>query len=96
MRPPRAPHPRAQGPVAAPAGAAAGPDAAYLPAEPCSAPVSSVSAEALGTGGPPERGQTPRPEGPGARRRREGAQQRRQRVGARGCCSERFELATLL
>uniref|UniRef100_A0A8C3UFI2 Immunoglobulin superfamily member 9 n=1 Tax=Catharus ustulatus TaxID=91951 RepID=A0A8C3UFI2_CATUS len=53
-------------------------------------------AEALGTGGPPERGQTPRPEGPGARRRREGAQQRRQRVGARGCCSERFEVATLL
>ncbi|RLV62796.1 hypothetical protein DV515_00018934 [Chloebia gouldiae] len=64
--------------------------------KPGSAPVSSVSAEALGTGGPPERGQTPRTEGLGARRRREGAQQRRQRVGTRGCCSERFEVATLL
>ncbi|XP_056366892.1 protein turtle homolog A [Oenanthe melanoleuca] len=55
--------------------------------KPGSAPVSSVSAEALGMGGPQEGGQTPRPEGQGARRRRE---------GARGCRSERFEVATLL
>ncbi|XP_057898620.1 protein turtle homolog A [Melospiza georgiana] len=62
--------------------------------QPGSAPVvSSVSAEALGTGGAPERRQTPRAEGLGARRRREGA---RQRVGTHGCCSERFEVATLL
>ncbi|KAM6365087.1 LOW QUALITY PROTEIN: protein turtle homolog A [Pluvialis apricaria] len=62
-----------------------------------SSPVSSVSAEALAAaGGPPERGTALRPELPVSRRRGEVAQQRRQRLGPRGCCAERFELATLL
>ncbi|KAM6037980.1 LOW QUALITY PROTEIN: protein turtle homolog A [Theristicus caerulescens] len=57
-------------------------------------PVSSVSAEALAAaGGPPERGRALRQELAGSRRRREVAQQR---LGPRGCCAERFELATLL
>ncbi|XP_075032360.1 protein turtle homolog A isoform X3 [Calonectris borealis] len=59
-----------------------------------SSPVSSVSAEALAAaGGPPERGTALRQELAASRRRKEVA---RQRLGPRGCCAERFELATLL
>ncbi|KAM6309343.1 protein turtle homolog A [Podargus strigoides] len=60
-----------------------------------SSPVSSVSAEALAAaGGPPDRGTALRQElVVASRHRKEGA---RQRLGARECCTERFELATLL
>ncbi|XP_071583437.1 protein turtle homolog A isoform X3 [Heliangelus exortis] len=59
-----------------------------------SSPVSSVAAEALAAaGGPRERGKAPRQELVASRRRREGP---RQRLSPRGCCAERFELATLL
>lgn len=60
-----------------------------------SSPVSSVSAEALAAaaGGPPERSRALRQELAASRHRREVA---RQRLGPRGCCAERFELATLL
>ncbi|XP_076216154.1 protein turtle homolog A isoform X1 [Aptenodytes patagonicus] len=59
-----------------------------------SSPVSSVSAEALAAaGGPLERGTALCQELVVSRRRREVA---RQRLGPRGCCAERFELATLL
>lgn len=79
-------------------GDASGPDAACLLAEPGgggSSPVSSVSAEALAAaaGGPPERSRALRQELAASRHRREVA---RQRLGPRGCCAERFELATLL
>ncbi|XP_074422645.1 protein turtle homolog A isoform X2 [Larus michahellis] len=64
-----------------------------------SSPVSSVSAEALAAAGaPPERGTALRQELATSRRRREVTQQQRrqQPLDPRGCCAERFELATLL
>ncbi|GAB0201151.1 protein turtle A [Grus japonensis] len=62
-----------------------------------SSPVSSASAEALvAADGPPEHGTALRQELAVAQRRKEVAQRRRQRLGPRGCCAERFELATLL
>lgn len=56
--------------------------------------MSSASAEALAAaGGPLEHGTALCQELAVSQRRREVA---RQRLGPRGCCAERFELATLL